>query len=496
MLDHEIAAIRHRRYAALRWVVAALSLLLAAGTFVANRALAQAAAEAADEEFYRAAEVFMEIFNEVQEKYVEEISTEDLMESAIRGIFAFSLDPHSQYMGPDTYDQLTQSTQGEFFGIGIHITIRDGVLTVIAPIPNTPSARLGIQPWDRIIEINGESTEGMSLPEAVRLLKGPRGSTVDVGIFRASPEPGGEGEFLDFTITRDEINIESIFSDVLDDHIGYLRIAQFSEDTGQDARAAAQALLDEGIEALILDLRFNTGGLLSQAIEVADIFLPENALIVSTDGRLATQNRRYRSEHGVMVDVPMLVLVNAGSASASEIVAGALQDHHRALIVGPEGGHTFGKASVQTIEELENTLSHNEDGSPRASAIRLTTAHYLTPDGRMIHDVGIEPDIGIPLPTGHENELMRRGMLLGEPNTVEDTEHLEAVRVGLENGNHQGDEGEGETMEQPETEGEPETQPALDDTEAEGGDGEFHDIMLDEAVRYLRVHLMMQREVA
>lgn len=494
----------HRRYRRLSRTVAGLSFSLAAGTLIADEVAEQSAARAREDDFYRSAEVFSEIFHEIQQKYVEEIDTDSLMEAAIRGMFE-SLDPHSAYMGSELYDQLTQSTQGEFFGIGIHIT-RDenGVLTVIAPIANTPSARLGVQPWDRIIEIEGESTEGMSLSEAVRRLKGPEGTQVRIKVFRAPEAPGEEGQVLEFTITRAKIEILSVFSQVLEERVGYLRLAQFSEETGRDLREHLRGLIDQGVQALILDLRFNTGGLLNQAIEVCDLFLPEGATVVKTDGRLPTSEKEYLCNHIAFTDLPMLVLVNEGSASASEIVAGALQDHGRALVVGPqdgvapsghEDGWTFGKGSVQTIEELEHALELDDEGRPRPSAIRLTTAHYFTPDGHDIHKRGIQPDIMISVPPGHERELFRRG-LLGDPDTVEPEDHQEAVRNGL---NDEGGVGEATDVSPEAEEGEeaPEDSVVVIDPHAEETREEpFRDILLDEAVRHMRIYLMMQHEIS
>lgn len=498
-------------YRTLTWVAAILTFLLVVGTLVADEASDQAATQAAEDEFHLYAEVFNEVFHEIQQKYYSEIDTSTLMEAAIQGMF-LALDPHSQFMPPDTYQQLTQSIQGDFYGIGIHITMRDGVLTVIAPIPNTPSARLGIQPWDRIIEIDGESTEGMSLQEAVRNLKGPENTTVDVKIFRAPQSGEGPGEFLDFTITRAKIEINSVNHQVVNDNVGYMRISTFSEETAADLREALHDLLEQGVDALILDLRFNGGGALVQAKEVCDLFLPTGALIVRTEGRLPGNNTEFRCDREAYTDLPMLVLVNEGSASASEIVAGALQDHHRAIIIGPEGATTFGKATVQTIEELTHAYSFDDEGNPRPAGVRITTAHYFTPSGRDLHDVGITPDIGVPIPDGHNLQLLRRG-LLGDPTVIEDEGHLEAVRDALQerNGDETSTVASGEAM----TNGSRSTTDVdllLNRLEEEGLDitvlrdaihamdedeetEEFHDIMLDEAIRYLEVYLQMEGQI-
>jgi carboxyl-terminal processing protease len=493
----------HKRFGVLRWVVALFTITLAAGTLIADEVAEQASAREKEEEFLRGAEVFTEIFHEIQEKYVEDIGSTELMEAAIRGMFA-ALDPHSQYMGPDTFSQLTQSTTGEFFGIGIHIGQRDGWLTVIAPIPNTPSARLGIQPWDRIMEIQDDeteewvTTEDMPLQEAVQRLKGPEGTQVKVRIFRAAEEAGQEGQILEFTITRARIEIESVFSTVLEDNIGYLRIAQFSEETSNELRRALRSVVEQGVEGLILDLRWNSGGLLSQAIDVSDLFLPKGALAVSTQGKEASSRREYHCQQEAFTDLPMITLVNRGSASASEIVAGALQDHRRSVIFAPdagqEGNYTFGKASVQTIEEIQHVLDYDDEGNPRPTAIRITTAHYYTPNDRDIHDVGIIPDIHMKLPRGNEAEVFRRGRL-GEPDMIEPDEHRDAVRSGmLENGNSgssQNGNSEGESVDESPEDSVIEIDPFA---EPEEDDEAFRDVLLEAAVRHLEVYLRLNGE--
>jgi len=384
-----------------------------------NRAISASAAD--DEQFLRFVDTAAEVYNEIQGKYVDEIEGKKVLEAALGGMFS-ALDEHSQYMDPQTLDNLNKDTGGNFSGIGIHITQRQGLLTVIAPIPGSPSAKLGIMPWDRIIEINGETTEGMDLQDAVSKLIGPAGTSVKVKIFRE-----GEPEPLEFEITRKSIKIDSVYHKMLDEEIGYLRIARFSENTAADMRKGLLDLQAQNAKALVLDLRFNTGGLLREAIEVSNLFVNKNDLIVSTKGRLRSQNREYRATQEPIVKVPVFVLVNEGSASASEIVAGALQDHHLAVIVGPEGKNTFGKGSVQTIEPLRHSMYEDADGNPRESAIRLTTARYYTPSGRTIHHIGITPDVGVPLPENHERELLRHG-LHGDttiPITAEEQKLLE-----------------------------------------------------------------------
>jgi carboxyl-terminal processing protease len=267
-------------------------------------------------------------------------------------------------------------TQGKFGGLGIEITIRDGVLTVVSPIEDTPAFRAGVQAGDEIIKIEEEFTKDMTMMEAVRKMRGPKGSKITISVKRQ-----GVAELLDFTIIRDTIRVQSVRSRTLEEGYGYVRIAQFQERTDRNLQKALEKLQSTkgGVKGLVLDLRNNPGGLLTQAVGVSDLFLG-GGLIVYTEGRLESQNQKYRSrKEGSWTDFPMVILVNGGSASASEIVAGALQDHKRAVVLGTK---TFGKGSVQTILPLDNE-----------SALRLTTARYFTPKGRSIQAAGIEPDI-------------------------------------------------------------------------------------------------------
>ncbi|MBN1902134.1 S41 family peptidase [Candidatus Sumerlaeota bacterium] len=365
-----------------------------------------------DDAFYRYVDVFTEAYSEITNKYVEDVDEERLFEGALQGMF-LTLDSHSQFLDPDSLSQLEKDTEGEFSGIGIHITLKDGVLTVIAPIPGSPSAKLGIRSWDRIIEINGESTEGISLIEAVKKLTGPPGTQVSITIYRK-----GESEPLYFTITRATIKINSVYFDRIGDDIGYIRLAKFSDETGEDLKKAILSLKKEDVRGLILDLRFNTGGLLNEVVKISEYFVPKGEIIVSTKGRVANQNRVYKSEQDPIVDTPLVVLINRGSASASEILTGAVQDHRLGVIIGPKGERTFGKGSVQTIEELKNTLKWDKDNNPMKCAIRLTTARYYTPSGKCIDKIGIKPDIEIDVPEGNQIELARRG-LLGDPDMNE-----------------------------------------------------------------------------
>lgn len=375
----------------------------------------RAQANSGDELFYRFMDVAAEVYSEVKSKYVEEIDSREILDAGLRGMFSV-LDEHSQYMDPKVLEDLEKDTGKEYGGVGIHITTRQRILTVIAPMPGSPAAKAGIKPWDRIVEVDGESTEKLSINDAVERLMGPPGTSVKIKIFRE-----GEPELLDFELERSNIRIESVTSKMLDGDVGYVRISKFSENTTTDLRRAVMRLRSDGMKALVLDLRFNTGGLLREAIDVSDMFLDKGATIVSTKGRLRNQNREYRAATDPLVRVPVFVLTNRGSASASEIVAGALQDHHVAVVLGPAGSNTYGKGSVQTIEALEHSMEEDKNGNPRSSALRLTTARYYTPSGRTIHQLGITPDIGVPLPQGHETELLERG-LLGDPSNPRPTE--------------------------------------------------------------------------
>jgi len=369
-------------------------------------------AEEKDDDFYRYVDIFTEVYSEINNKYVEEVDTEKLFEGALQGMF-LTLDTHSQFLDPDSLSQLEKETEGEFSGIGIHITLRDGVLTVIAPIPGTPAAKLGIRSWDRIIEIEGKSTEGITIIDAVKKLTGPPGTKVRITIYRK-----GESKPQYFTVTRANIKINSVYFQKIGKDIGYIRMSRFSDETGEDMKKAILTLIKEGARALIVDLRFNSGGLLNEVVGVSNFFVPKGEIIVSTKGRIPNQNKVYRAEQDPITDLPLEVLVNRGSASASEILTGAIQDHKLGVIIGPKGDKTFGKGSVQTIEELRNTLKWDENNNPQKCAIRLTTARYYTPSGKCIDKVGITPDIEVELPEGNEVELAKRG-LLGDPDMNE-----------------------------------------------------------------------------
>ncbi len=330
---------------------------------------------AAPKESYEGLETFTNILSIIQKNYVDEVQTKQLIEGAINGMLA-SLDPHSAYLTPDLYKELQVDTRGSFGGLGIEITNRNGVLTVVSPIEDTPAYRGGVKSGDQIMKINGEFTKDMTLVDAVKKMRGPKDTKVTLTLKRENMP-----ELFDVTMAREIIKIQSVKSKRLEPGYGYVRVTQFQERTDDDLERSLKSLDKEagGLQGLVLDLRNDPGGLLTQAVRVADLFL-DSGLIVYTDGRLENQKQKYFAHKpGTWSDFPMVVLVNGGSASASEIVAGALQDHKRALILGTQ---TFGKGSVQTILPLDDS-----------SALRLTTARYYTPSGRSIQALGIVPDI-------------------------------------------------------------------------------------------------------
>ena len=368
-----------------------------------------------DKELKEFAEIVAEVYAKIKDRYVTEVDNEKIVQGAIDGMMN-ALDGHSQFLDSDTLMQLEKDTGGEFSGIGIHISIRDNILTVVSAIPGTPAAKAGLQPWDRIIEIDGKSTENITLLEAVKKLTGPPGTEVKVTIYRE-----GETDTRHVTITRSVIKVQSVYYQVIDDNIGYIRLSRFSEETSENLRKGLEDLKANDVKALILDLRFNTGGLLTEAVYVSELFVPKGKLIVSTKGRLPNQNREYIAKEDPILQVPAIVLVNNGSASASEIVAGALKDHELGVILAPKGQRTFGKGSVQTIEELDNHLGEDENHNPLLCAIRLTTAHYYTPSGVNIEGEGIKPDIVVAVSREQQIDLLQHG-LLGEPRLIKDDE--------------------------------------------------------------------------
>jgi carboxyl-terminal processing protease len=325
-------------------------------------------------ETYEELKTFTEVLADIQKHYVEEVKTKDLVYGAIRGMLA-TLDPHSAFMPPEVYKEVQVETKGEFGGVGIQIGVKDNRLTVIAPIDGTPAERAGIKAGDFIIKVNEESTKDMTLVDAVQKMRGAKGTKVTLTIQRE-----GAAEPMVFALTREIIKIESVRSKMLDGNIGYLRVTQFQDQTAKDVSANLRKLREQKMQSLVLDLRNNPGGLLTSAVEVSEQFVGPNRLIVYIKTREGRKDDYVsHSKEQQPDDYPIIVLANEGSASASEIVAGALQDWGRSVVVGVQ---TFGKGSVQTILPLG-------DGS----GLRLTTAKYYTPKGRSIHGVGIAPDI-------------------------------------------------------------------------------------------------------
>jgi len=327
------------------------------------------------DDLYRQVNLFSDTLGIVQSEYVDEASSKDLIYGALKGMLS-SLDPHSQFMSPDEYNELKVETEGKFGGLGIEITIRDGLLTIVTPLEDTPAWKAGIKAGDIIVKINNELTREIALPDAVKKMRGKVGEAVNLTILRES-----EKKILEFKIVRETIKIEDIKeARILEKGIGYIRLVEFREETPKDFSVALNKLKKEGMTALILDLRNNPGGLLDIAVKVTGEFVEKGKTIVTTKSRKKTQDLEFASDSAnPITDIPMVVLINEGSASGSEILAGALQDYKRAIIVGTK---SFGKGSVQTVIPLS-------DGS----ALRLTTSRYLTPLGQEIHGKGVTPDI-------------------------------------------------------------------------------------------------------
>ncbi|MCX6353383.1 MAG: S41 family peptidase [Candidatus Aureabacteria bacterium] len=350
-------------------------------------------ARASDTQLRDSLDFFVSAMDLVQRNYYREVKASELTYGGFKGMCS-ALDPHSQFMDKAIYKEMKEETEGEFGGLGIEITMRDQFLTVVAAIEDTPAFKAGLQPGDRIVEIEGGSTKELSLVEAVRKLRGTPGTTVHITVMRP-----GKKEMLQFAITRANIQIQSIKdAGILMDKIGYVRITQFQEHTGRDFDKAMGELQKKGIQALVLDLRNNPGGLLQVAIEIADKFIGGDTLLVYTKGRVSSQNIEFRSHtKAAYPDIPVVVLVNKGSASGSEIVAGALQDLRRGVIVGST---SFGKGSVQSVLPL-----------PDGSALRLTTAKYFTPKGRCIQKIGIAPDIAVTMSEEDEFKIQLKRRL-------------------------------------------------------------------------------------
>ncbi len=358
-----------------RLTILALILALTLFGWISSGPLGRLAnAEARPE--YKELELFTDVLSIVRKSYVEEVKLKDLIYGAINGMLA-TLDPHSSFMPPEVFQERKIDTRGEFGGLGIEITIRDGLLTIVSPIEDTPAYRVGLQAGDQILKIEDRFTKDLSIMDAVKLMRGPAGTKISITVLRESFDKPRE-----FTLKREVIKIKSVKSRILEPGYGYVRVSQFQERTSEDLLAALEALRKESpaeLSGLVLDLRNNPGGLLDQAVKVSDVFL-DTGLIVYTEGREPGSRMSFSAhEKGSEPDYPMVVLINAGSASASEIVAGALQDHQRAVVMGVQ---SFGKGSVQTLLPLGDN-----------SGLSLTTARYFTPKGTSIQATGITPDI-------------------------------------------------------------------------------------------------------
>ena len=353
------------------WSIIVVLVSICTGVVMANRHPFQS-------ERYEDLKIFTEVLSYVEANYVEEVEPERVIHGAIRGMLR-SLDPHSSFMPPEMFGEMQVETEGRFGGLGIEITIRDDVLTVVAPIEETPAFRAGILAGDQIVLVEGESTKDMTLIEAVKKLRGPEGTEVTIGVMRP-----GFAEPRDFTIVRAVIKIKSVRWTRLPQDVGYIKVRSFQKTTVNEVKEAIRELESQGMAALVLDLRNNPGGLLDQAISVSELFLDDGKLIVYTKGRLTNQDMKgFSKGGGIWSGRPLAILINGGSASASEIVAGALKDWDRATLIGTQ---SFGKGSVQTIIPLS-------DGS----GLRLTTAKYYTPNNAEIHGEGITPDILVEL---------------------------------------------------------------------------------------------------
>ena len=338
-------------------------------------------AYSSENNIYKKIDLFGEVLEKINKEYVDEVNQSESMDSAINGLLQ-SLDPYSAYMSPEIFNEMQTETSGEFGGLGIEVGMESGVVKVISPIDDTPASKAGIKAGDYIVKINNTQVQGKSLSEAVDLMRGPVGSGIELTIRRR-----GEKKALIFNVIREVIQIKSVKADLLEKNIGYIRLTSFNENSGKQIEREIKKLeKNDSVKSYILDLRNNPGGLLSQAIKISDFFL-ENGEIVSTKSRKASENRKWFAKKGDLTNgKKLIVLINYGSASASEIVAGALKDHKRAILLGE---NSYGKGSVQSIIPLKNK-----------GAIRLTVAKYYLPSGKSISEVGVSPDIEI----GEENE--------------------------------------------------------------------------------------------
>jgi carboxyl-terminal processing protease len=385
-----------------------VNLLIGARVYVTSAGAAQ------KDSAYTNLRLFSEVMEKVRKDYVDgqDLTYQELVYGALKGMID-KLDPHSEFLDPDKYKELQNDTQGQFGGLGIIISMKDNFVTVVAPVEDTPGFKAGILSGDRIIKIEGKSTENMNLQDAVKSLRGEPGTDVNLTILRPS-----SGQVKDYDLKRATINVDMI-KDINgkkdfplgENKIGYIRIVQFGEKTSDDLETALNKLKSQGMQGLVVDLRGNPGGLLDQAVEVCQKFLPRGQLVVSTEGRFTNQKFVSKGHGDEIRNVPMVLLVNLGSASASEIVAGCLQDLHRAIVLGEK---TFGKGSVQSIIPLD-------DGA----ALRLTTAKYYTPSHKVIHEVGITPDVVVPVTDQEEQDIILRRT----PGGIETLEDEERDRV-------------------------------------------------------------------
>ena len=331
---------------------------------------------AKDENIYQKIDLFSEVLDKINKEYVEEVDQSNAMDAAINGVLQ-SLDPYSAYMSPEMFENMQTETSGEFGGLGIEVGMEAGVIKVISPIDNSPASRVGVKAGDYIVKINDIQVQGKSLTEAVELMRGPVGTNIEITVRRV-----GEKKALIFKITREIIKVESVKSRIIEENTGYLRLTSFNENSSQQVKERIKKFnKNKNVKNYILDLRNNPGGLLSQAIKISDFFL-NNGEIVSTKSKRKYENRKWFAKKGDILDGKiMIVLINYGSASASEIVAGALKDHKRAILIGE---NTYGKGSVQSIIPLKNN-----------GAIRLTVSKYYLPSGKSISEVGVIPDIKV-----------------------------------------------------------------------------------------------------
>lgn len=379
-----------------RFIYGFLAVALSVNLVIGARVFLTSAQAAEKDSPYPSLELFSYVMEKVRKDYVDgqKVTYQDLVYGALKGMLN-TLDPHSEFMEPEKYKELQNDTQGAFGGLGIVVSMKDNFVTVVAPMDDSPGFKAGILSGDRIIRIDGKSTEKMSLADAVKTLRGEPGTEIRLTVFRPS-----SSQVQEFKLTRSVINIDMV-KDINgkkefplgENKIGYVRLVQFGEKTSEDLEAALRTLRKQGMQGFVLDLRWNPGGLLEQAVDVCEKFLSRGQLVVTTEGRNAAQNSsRYANGHGDELNgIPMVVLVNLGSASASEIVAGCLQDVKRAIVLGEK---SFGKGSVQSILPLQ-------DGS----ALRLTTAKYYTPSHKVIHEEGITPDIVVPMTDEEDRDI-------------------------------------------------------------------------------------------